>query len=297
MKIATLLAQYLYSNHRLDLPGIGTFLLDPSSINAPENSKQRSAILEGISFQNNPSLKESPDLIAYISAQTGKMKALANADLGSHLQLAQQFLNISKPFTFEGIGTLISTKPGELKFTPASVPVEKLKEYKTKESATPVSVEESSAEYESFLDKPQSKIAWKKSIISLLIIAGVGLAIWGGYTISKNTSVNDNKDTTNIIENSTAIPVTNQTIDTLVSQSTDTPGSFYKYVLEISNKNQAFRRYEQLKTNLWDVHMETNDSIKYKLFLLLPVENADTTRIIDSLVVLSGKRVYIEPQN
>ena len=50
VKLASLLAQYLYTNHRLDLPGIGTFLLDPSTISSVENTKQRSTVLEGVSF-------------------------------------------------------------------------------------------------------------------------------------------------------------------------------------------------------------------------------------------------------
>ena len=36
MKLALLLAQYLYSHKKLDLPGIGTFHLDPSVIIDPE---------------------------------------------------------------------------------------------------------------------------------------------------------------------------------------------------------------------------------------------------------------------
>src|SRR4051812_17926013 len=96
VKITTLLTQYLYTNHRLDLPGIGSFLLDASAIAQAENTKQRSVITEGISFENNPSIKEVPALIAFISAQSGKQKALAASDLDSHLELAQQFLNIGK---------------------------------------------------------------------------------------------------------------------------------------------------------------------------------------------------------
>ena len=91
MKIPSLLSQYFYSNQRLDLPGIGRFTLDISSLHSLQNSKLRSVVLEGVSFESKFLLQESPDLIAFISEKTGKMKALAAADLDSHLQLAQQF--------------------------------------------------------------------------------------------------------------------------------------------------------------------------------------------------------------
>ncbi|MEI9944999.1 MAG: hypothetical protein WDN26_12380 [Chitinophagaceae bacterium] len=307
MKLATLLAQYLYSNHRLDLPGIGTFLLDPSSINSPDISKQRSINLEGITFENNSSVKESPDLIAFISAQSGKMKALAQADLGSHLQLAQQFLNMSKPFTFEGIGTLTILRSGQYKFAPLSVDGDKLKEYKTKDSA-PVSIEESSAQYEPFFDKTQTKAGWRKPMIVLLIIAGIGLAIWGGYYISQKMS--GDKPT---VENTEVVPSPSvkeeekpqpiQT-DTITSPPKDTtqvmpvqinttPQDSYKYILEVANSRRAFERYYRLKHYQWQVQMETKDSIQYKLFLLLPAMNADTTRILDSLTVMNGRQVIL----
>src|SRR3990170_7646449 len=117
VKIPSLLAQYFYTKRRLELPGLGSFVLDISSISALQHSKHRSAVLDGVSFESNVVLKESPDLIAFIAQKTGKMKALASADLDSHLQLAQQFLNMGKPFSFEGIGILSRVKPGEFEFT------------------------------------------------------------------------------------------------------------------------------------------------------------------------------------
>jgi len=306
VKITSLLTQYLYTHHRMDLPGIGTFTLDPSAIQALENSKQRSAVLEGISFQNNPSLKESPDLVAYISAQSGKMKALAASDLESFIEVAQQFLNIGKPFTLDGIGTLVKTNLKECEFIPIAVTAEKVKELNsTKESAKPASVRQDATTapataapqqaYESFLSEAAPKQRWKKPVMALALIAGLGLTIWGGYAISKNAA--SNKATDAVV--STPPPEA----DTTAAASADTLtkeqpviASSYKYVLEEGNRQRAIKRYNQLRTNLWDVKLETNDSVKFKLYLLLPV-NSDTTRVLDSLTVMTGRRVYIEHQN
>lgn len=306
MKITSLLTQYLYTHHRLDLPSIGTFTLDPSAIQALENSKQRSAVLEGISFQNNPSLKESPELVAYISAQSGKMKALAASDLESFIEVAQQFLNIGKPFTFDGIGTLVKTNLKECEFIPIAVTADKVKELNTKEAVKPASVREEATavaaapapqpQYESFLSESAPKQRWKKPVIALALIAGLGLTIWGGYAISKNAGSGKAADAVVSApapaeDTSTAIALP----DTLAKEQ-PVIASNYKYVLEEGTKQRAIKRYNQLRTNLWDVKLETNDSVKFKLYLLLPI-NTDTTRVLDSLTVMTGKRVYIEHQN
>lgn len=292
MKIASLLAQYLYTNHRLDLPGIGTFLLDPSSISSLENTKQRSTVLEGVSFNFQPQVKEDPELISFISSQTGKMKPLAKSDIESHIQLAQQFLNMMKPFTFEGIGTLLKKKGGEFELTPEAVPTDKLKQPKAKETA-PASIGESSGSYESFLATPKTKVGWGKPAIAMLVVAGLALAIWGGYTISKKAASNDVTDIPeNVAPPTVAAPAVVETPPVKKDSITD-----YKYVLQVSPKKTAIKRFNQLRTNQWDVKMETADSVYFKLYLLLPMTNADTTHILDSLTAFTGKKVYIEHQN
>jgi hypothetical protein len=288
VKLSSLLAQYLYTNHRLDLPGIGTFVLDPSTISSLDNSKQKSTVLSGVSFEYKTSVKETVELIAFISSQSGKMKALASADLESFVQEAQQFLNIGKIFEIEGIGTLVKKQKGDFVFTPLSVPTEKLKEHKTKEQA-PVTLEESSAQYESFLGSPKANIGWKKPVIALLIIAGAGLAIWGGYTISRKAAtadVTEVVDTTHVITPKESVATVPETVKP----------KDYKYILQVSKRNTALRRYKQLRENLWDVGMETKDSVDFKLFVLLPIRS-DTTHVVDSLTALTGKKVYIEYQN
>jgi hypothetical protein len=294
VKLASLLAQYLYTNHRLDLPGIGTFLLDPSAITSVENTKQRSTVLEGVSFNFHPHIKEDPELVSFISSQTGKMKSLAKSDIESHIQLAQQFLNMSKPFTFEGIGTLLRKKGGDFELIPEAVPTEKLKQHKAKETA-PVTLEESSSHYESFLAAPKTKIGWGKPAIAMLVLAGLALAIWGGYTISKKAASNDVTDIPENVNPQPAVTVTPAAVDTpLVKKDIIAD---YKYVLQVSPKKTAIRRFNQLRTNQWDVKMETTDSVYFKLYLLLPRTNTDTTHILDSLTAFTGKKVYIEHQN
>jgi hypothetical protein len=48
--------------------------------------------------------EEDAELVIFIAENTGKMKSLVASDLDSNLELARQFLNIGKPYLFEGIG-------------------------------------------------------------------------------------------------------------------------------------------------------------------------------------------------
>ncbi|MBL7743860.1 MAG: hypothetical protein JNN00_10345 [Chitinophagaceae bacterium] len=297
MKLAYLLAQYLYTHKRLDLPGIGTFTLDPSVIIDADNSRQRNVMPEGIGFKSDPSIREVPELISYISAQTGKMKSLAISDLESHLELVHQFLNIGKPFTFDGIGSLVKIRPGEFEFTPGAIITEKAKEIAEKEVHGLSKKESTDAKYQAFLATPVAKSRWKKPVAVLLAICGLGLAIWGGYTIATRNAEEEAGVSETAIEPSTPVTDSSRLIrpDSVTIQKTAIADS-YKYILEVARANRAIRRFNQLKTNLWDVKMETKDSVEYKLFLMLPA-SSDTTWKMDSLTVLSGRKVYIEHQN
>jgi hypothetical protein len=298
LKLAYLLAQYLYTNKRLDLPGIGTFLLDPSVIIEPENSKHRSPTPDGISFESNPALRDATELISYITSKSGKMKALASADLDSHLQLAQQFLNMGKPFTFEGIGILAKLVTGEFEFTPTAIISEKSRDTSEKEVHGFSKKETVDAKYRAYLATPVTRSHWRKPMIVLLILCGIGLAIWGGYTISTKQSENNEATVSENIDQNIPVPDSLQVNkqDTNTIQITNTPSDNYKYVLEVAKERRAFKRYNQLRENLWKVQLETSDSVQYKLFLLLPA-SADTTRIVDSLTVLTGRKVYLENRN
>ena len=300
LKLTHLIAQYLYKNKRLDLQGIGSFLLDNSIIIDEDSNKKNQEIgIEGVSFESNAATKEDPELVSFISSYTGKIKALASADLNSHLELAKQFMNIGKPFLFEGIGSLTRIRSGEYSFTPGIALTEKLAEQKIKEAMPTSSTEEPVSDYKSALYKQEKKSNWKKPVTFILVIAGIALAIWGGYTVYKRTSADNSNKTevakenkTILLEDSlstnpdsiTALPVKN------ISNQTGTT----KFVLEVSDKDRATQRYAKLKTFQWDVKMETKDSVSFKLFLLLPINAVDSIKVLDSLTRLNGKQVFIE---
>lgn len=308
MKLAPVIAQFLYTNKRLDLAGIGTFLLDASANYEPDTAKQEKPVTPaGISFESNTSIRESKELVEFIAAKTGKLKALAAADLDSHLELVQQFLNIGKPFLLEGIGNLVKLKSGEIAFTSGQALPESLKDYSAREISSTSSTEQTFSDYRKALNQADVKTNWKKPMVFLLVIAGIGFAIWGGYTVYKmNTAtkkpvatinngennpppektISKKVDTTNILD--TAAVVNTKKEEPVVS-----PGKL-KYIIEKADAKRAYERFSKLKAYFWPVQLETKDSVNYTLYMTLPSTYADTTRILDSLTLLNGRRVYVE---
>ena len=288
LKLASLLMEYLLANGKLDLPGIGTFSIDKSYHEKTDPGDLKPEPIENIGFENDPSIKENADLISFISSRTSKMKSLVAADLDSHLNLAREFLNIGKPFLFEGIGSLSKLKSGQYEFIP-----EKQKDTASKEITITSSTEESFTAYEKVFSPSREKSGWKKPLVIFLLLAGFGIAIWLGYLAYKNRS--SGEETAAEIQQPAVLPVKDSIAekkDSLLLINNKDEG--YKFILEVANKTRAFKRYDDLKSYGWEVQLETKDSIRYKLFLLLDIPAADTTRVMDSLTILSGRKVYLE---
>jgi hypothetical protein len=301
LRLAALLAQYLYQQKRLDLPGLGTFIMEQTMTEEVETSRHgRTVQTEQIRFEHDPSVKESPALITFISAQTGKIKALASADLDSHLEIIQQFLNIGKPFSFEGIGNLVKVRAGEYQFSPGPLIPELKKEAAPKETAIPAEEVPEDYNYKNIFYPKQVKAGWKKPMAVFLLVAGLVLAIWGGYVVYKRTMAKKEKQEKNeptapveIAARDTSVTVQKDTLATPVNNSV-TPAGNYKFILENSTAPRALTRYNKLRSYQWNVQLETKDSVNYKIYMVLPVTAADTTKVLDSLSMLTGKKVYIE---
>jgi hypothetical protein len=307
LKLALLLAQYLYANKKLDLPGIGTFHLDPSVVIDPETDKNTKAEpISGIHFDYNTSIKENTELTDYIAAKSGKIKALAAADMDSHLWLGQQFLNIGKPFVLEGIGQLTKTQAGALDFSAGILQPEVLKDQQNWQPMADHSSQAGENDYKDLLNNRKETAQWKKPVAIIMIIAGIGVAIWGGYTVYKNNIAEADTDSL-AKENSSPViqpQVNNINTGNITSSPADTtnntpaptitpsvsPAGMYKFVVETAGRQRALTRYKTLKNLPTDVKMETADSVNYKLYFLLPASPADTAKLLDSL------RTYYTPK-
>jgi hypothetical protein len=298
LKLSSLLVQYLHTHKRLDLPGIGSFLLNEPVHPEPEHHKHdKQSELESISFESNTAIKQNPDLVQFIAEQSGKIRALASADLDSHLGLAQQFLNIGNPFLFEGIGILEKIKSGEYVLKSGTGLHEKTKDHSFREKTDSPATGGSGSDYKKiFYPAPATK-KWRKPLVITLIAAGIVLAVWGGFMVYQKTTAKNKTVPEVKIKKEVAVPEKDTAMfqkDSAVVPPAQTIGGMQKFILEVCNATRAYERYSRLKTFLWDVQMETKDSMTYKLFMLLPAATGDTSRLIDSLSRLNGRRVYIE---
>ncbi|HEV8283349.1 MAG TPA: hypothetical protein VGQ09_03515 [Chitinophagaceae bacterium] len=300
LKLAPLLAQYLYEKKKIDLAGIGTFLLDPSARKNPDAQHAS----EGISFQNNAAVKEDDELISYISAHTGKMKALASSDLNSYLELARQFLNIGKPFQIEGIGTLVKNKSGLFEFTADHLLIDKVKDSGIKELSATSTSDESLTTYESLKPHVEKSPPYKRIFLGVLVVATTALIIWAGYKLYKNnssTSASEEQQAQETVPATDTVKYVSPNTDTNAAsgQKNQTAASnTFRFVIEVANKKRAFQRYAMLKKGMIPIQMSTDDSVSFKLFFVIPATPADTARISDSLTVwypaLNKKKAFAE---
>jgi hypothetical protein len=284
LKLAPLLAQYLYQEKKLNLAGIGTFVLDPTA----RTSMDALHASEGISFKYNPATQDDDNLVSYISTHAGKMKSLASSDLSSYLELARQFLNIGKPFQIAGIGTLVKNKAGELEFTAVHVLADKVRETGINLSATSIS-DQSLTTYESLKPHVDRTPPYKAIFLGFLVLATTAVIIWAGYRVYKNNSEKKEPDEQSSTQETTAVTDTTKYVApakdtvTAATQNETTNKNSYRFVIEVTNKQRALRRYSMLREGGVPVQMATDDSVNYKLFFVLAATPADTARISDSL--------------
>lgn len=304
MKLTQLIAQFLYINKQLELPGIGRFSLDPSVVIDPESEKNnRRELTDAIQFEHDTHIRETPELIAFIAERTGKMKALAAADLDSQLWLGLQFLNIGKPFVLEGIGHLLKNQQGQFEFTPGILQPEVLRSQPERAIITENSVQENDGDYSNILQPRKETAPWRRPLAFLFILAGIGIAVWAGYYIYRQSQPDETatlqpevpeKKQAPVPAVTPSVEVQNVQPDSTVTDSQAAPSpvtspgqpasaTTYKFIVETAGKKRAFERYQRLKSLPTDVKMETTDSITYNLFFVLSASPADTTKLLDSL--------------
>ena len=326
MKLPLLLSQFLYHTKKLDLPGLGSFSLDPAAVIPEASDRHTQAPAVGITFKNASIQAPDDALIQFIKDHTGKMKPLAAADLDFFLTTGKQLLNIGKPFYLEGIGTLIKNNEGKFDFSPGEYSTAKLEDTAAeKKKASGQHFEEPPREFE-----PRSN-TMRQGVLLFGLIAGLIAIGWGGYYLYKrNTYVEPP-----VVENQTPVttrdtnppptdsskvqppasttaqqPAATKQEDTkpVASKPAETPpqpasnivstapdASVYKFViLQTERKGRALRRYNQLLGFQLNIKMDQKDSAYFKLYFPITATIRDTTHIKDSLADVYAAHVTIE---
>ncbi|MHA4806937.1 hypothetical protein ACX0G9_02460 [Flavitalea flava] len=319
MKLPQLLSLFLYQNKKLDLPGIGSFVLDPAAVIPEISDKNPQIPATGITFKNTVIHTADDALVQFIKEHTGKMKPLAAADLDFFLTTGKQLLNIGKVFYLEGIGTLVKVNSGKFEFTPGEYSTTRLEEpsqeKKERVEKKKPTFDEPDHEYEQRSHAPKTNNARQIVLVTLAIAVLVAIG-WGGYHLYKrNTFIEPTPENTATViadtpktdtSRSAATPATSQRPDSGVSRKPDsltantplpaTGQHLYKWViLETDRKSRALRRYNQLLGFQLAVKMDQKDSSYFKLYFQFPAAIKDTAYIKDSLSSNYATRVHIEP--
>ncbi|MDB5221606.1 MAG: hypothetical protein JWN83_273 [Chitinophagaceae bacterium] len=277
MKIEQVLVQQLYSHKKITLQGIGTFSLD-SSVSLPVDSEKGMVIPENaISFDYNPKAVEDEPLIDAIVKHTKKIKPLASADLDSFLMLGRQFLNIGKPFTIEGLGTLDKAQTGELVFIPGQFITPKIEAPKAlKENET----EEKSGLFPDYDSEVKSNSS--RTIFIIVAILVLGLGAWAAWHFFyKKTDQDAINETLPVQTNTDSVAVKK---DSVTTPAVTNDGYTFKVVFkETRDKQDALKTLNKYKEYGHTVIMYTADSVVYKVAEPFTLPLSDTSHIKDSL--------------
>lgn len=305
MKFDDLLATFLYETKSLRLEGMGTFNLDGKVNVTHESDKGIYYPIEGLSFTYNPKSDTDDNLILFLVKRLGKIQPLVRSDLESYLSNIKQFINIGKPYTIEGIGTLSKTNNGAYEFTPGNFLPMKEELHPKREN-----------EEHNYPVRNQSSAG---KIIAIVLIVLAGLAALGGigWGISNILAKQKNNravqaDTQEQGMADTLPQPDNQNIS-VQEQATSIPDSAagpfnistgdsarFKMIFETTiKKYRADRRTYNLHalhsyTKIDTIHIA--DSILYRLYLPMKIKIADTTRIKDSLKIFFGGAITAERQ-
>jgi hypothetical protein len=174
-----------------------------------------------------------------------------------------------------------------------AIPFDKT-DYSTQEISPAAPTEVSDFNFKNIFYQRKGKSTWQKPVAIIFLVAGLALAIWGGYIVYKRTTAKNNKvspktkDETVLVKD-TLVPQKDSLIIDPSITVTPPPGN-YKFIIEITDKQRALTRFNKLKSYGLDIQLETKDSVTFKLFFIRPALVADTARMIDSL-----RRIYTPP--
>lgn len=296
MKFDHHLATYLYKTKNLKLDGIGTFTLD-GKVNVPnELEKEIYYPIDGLSFLFNPKNETEESLIKFLVEKLGKIQPLVRSDLESYLSNIKQFVNLGKPYTIEGIGTLSKNNKGIYEFTPGNFLPVKEELYPKREN------EEHNYPVRSNSNAGRAFVIVLVVVALLAVLGGIGWGVSSIFNSYQNNQIiiveAEQNDTQ--ASNTDTLPLQSQ--NSISNQSTTafeiaSDSGIFKMAFEVYRfKERAIARTIQLQKFGTPVKMDTivvRDSLRYRLYLPVSINRADTTRVKDSLSILFGTRVFI----
>ncbi len=297
--------KYLLQHKVLHIQGLGIFKLSHVDI-SPDGTKG-TVIPEGaVSFTLDSKTKEDPALVDYISAETGKIKPLAASDLESIIIQGKQLLNISKPFTLEGLGTLQKNMRNEIEFIPY-VASEK-NDQGGRSDKRKEELQDTIHFDDNYLKPLRNKGNGSRNLtMATLIFFGLGIIGWVGNYFYQRSSIDEvqlsaislssapAEDSATLQQTETPAVQQADTLNKSLSlQPVEVSDVQFNVVIEVAKKNRAFKRFADLREWGHKVIMYTADSVEYKIAFPIKAPLSDSIRYRDSLSHFFGRKVWIE---
>ncbi len=293
--MSLLLMRYFYQTKRLQLPGLGVFTLDKNAV-VPQELENQGEMPNEAQFQRVSVPAADPELIQFISENTGKIKPLASADLESFLGLGIEMLNIGKPFLLEGIGTITRQPTGKFDFSPGYfglMPVESPEKTPKRSGEAKKAGESAPSEMQN--TTPGVALTGNHNLLRFAaLVAAVLIACGGGYMLyrhhSPSTGFSDtvavagviNPEEKAIVVPASEPPVTPPPVPAPVIKPADSAELKF-VILSTPNKAHALRRYNQLQAFDLKPKLFQKDSAWFKVYFSFPARLKDTVHIKDSL--------------
>jgi type II secretory pathway pseudopilin PulG/nucleoid DNA-binding protein len=301
VKFDDLLAQYLYEHKTLQLQGIGTFTLEGKVSIPYEQEKEIYYPIEGLNFKYNSKETTQEHLVMFLVNKLGKIQPLVRSDLESYLSNVKQFINLGKPYTIEGVGTLHLNNQGNYEFTPGNfLPV--------KEELNPRR-ENPEHNYPQKTSSNAGKILLVVLVVvaSLAALGGIG---WGIYSFVANKQeekaealpvVADSTDTEVALTDTTHKTDSSQVVNNpspATSTISDTARARYKMIFELTpSKQRAISRTSQLQTLKINAAYDSTgggNTRQYRIYVIKRLQAADTIRVRDSIAKFFLRKVTID---
>ncbi len=298
VKLEQLIVQHLYQNKSVTLQGIGTLHLNPSVVLPAEGDKDAVLPDNAISFDYDLRAPEDESLINFIVAKTRKIKPLAASDLESYSILAKQFLNIGKPLTIEGIGTILKSQEGKYEFRQGHFIAPKIDDIQKEIKEKP----EESISFESEAPAKNNSKTILAVVLGLVFIGLTGLGLYYFIFKAKQPATEAvpaqvladtvHTDTTIVAKPDSA--GTDSTAAVLPAPVVKDSFNFKVVIKDYPDSAAAARAFNKLSSYGHRLVLIKTDSAKYSVAMPFTTSLADTARTRDSLKVFFGGKPYIK---
>jgi hypothetical protein len=278
------------------IPTIGEFTLDKAIQANEAKDGEEFFPTEGISFTYNKYATVEPVFVKFIKELLPKPISLIESDIEDYALQITDWLNIGKPYTINGIGTLTKLHDGAIEFSVGKPKIENIADIVA-------SIAQKENTYESLVAKNKKSV--ELNLKKLLAIFGslilLAIVVWLGIFLYKKRFVHATKP---VVVDTVKAPVRNPIQTNLQPHKESTTNivttdtvRYKMYFLASKYKEKADKLFEYW-SKLEKINRDeliVNDTMRYRLFFYKKAVPKDTAILKDKLAIYFKHAIDIEP--